>query len=70
MDLVLTDAAKEALVREGYDPTYGARPLRRVIQRQVENSANTPPRVGPTTEEIAHTLARYPWVLARSATVA
>jgi ATP-dependent Clp protease ATP-binding subunit ClpB len=31
----LTDAAKEHLVREGYDPTYGARPLKRTIQRQV-----------------------------------
>ena len=31
----LTDAAKEALVREGYDPIYGARPLKRTIQRRV-----------------------------------
>ena len=31
----LTDAAKEQLVREGYDPTYGARPLKRAIQRRV-----------------------------------
>jgi ATP-dependent Clp protease ATP-binding subunit ClpB len=31
----LTDAAKEFLVREGYDPTYGARPLKRTIQRRV-----------------------------------
>jgi ATP-dependent Clp protease ATP-binding subunit ClpB len=31
----LTDAAKERLVREGYDPTYGARPLKRTIQRRV-----------------------------------
>jgi ATP-dependent Clp protease ATP-binding subunit ClpB len=33
--VVLTDAAKEHLVREGYDPAYGARPLKRAIQRQV-----------------------------------
>jgi len=33
----LTDAAREKLAQEGYDPAYGARPLRRVIQRQVEN---------------------------------
>ena len=33
--VVLTDAAKEFLVREGYDPTYGARPLKRTIQRRV-----------------------------------
>jgi ATP-dependent Clp protease ATP-binding subunit ClpB len=29
----LTNAAKDLLVREGYDPTYGARPLKRTIQR-------------------------------------
>ena len=29
----LTDAAKNLLVREGYDPTYGARPLKRTLQR-------------------------------------
>ncbi|MBI2863222.1 MAG: AAA family ATPase [Chloroflexi bacterium] len=32
----LTPAAKEYLASEGYDPVYGARPLRRTIQRQVE----------------------------------
>jgi len=31
----LTDAAKDDLVREGYDPAYGARPLKRTIQRRV-----------------------------------
>ena len=31
----LTDAAKELLVEEGYDPMYGARPLKRAIQRSV-----------------------------------
>ncbi len=31
----LSDAAKEQLVREGYDPMYGARPLKRTIQRRV-----------------------------------
>ena len=35
IQVVLTDAAKEQLVREGYDPAYGARPLKRTIQRQV-----------------------------------
>jgi ATP-dependent Clp protease ATP-binding subunit ClpB len=33
--LVLTDAAKAHLVDEGLDPAYGARPLRRTIQRRV-----------------------------------
>jgi ATP-dependent Clp protease ATP-binding subunit ClpB len=31
----LTEAARELLAREGYDPLYGARPLKRTIQRQV-----------------------------------
>ncbi len=35
--LNLTDEAKELLVNEGYDPQFGARPLRRVIQKEVEN---------------------------------
>jgi len=34
--LVLTDAARTHLVKTGYDPTYGARPLKRAIQKQVE----------------------------------
>jgi ATP-dependent Clp protease ATP-binding subunit ClpB len=33
----LTPAAKELLVREGYDPAYGARPLRRTIQRLIQD---------------------------------
>jgi ATP-dependent Clp protease ATP-binding subunit ClpB len=33
--VTLTEAAKEQLVREGYDPAYGARPLKRAIQRYV-----------------------------------
>ena len=37
VDLELTEAAKEALVKEGYDPVYGARPLRRTIERRVAN---------------------------------
>lgn len=35
--LELTDAAKEKLVEEGYDQDFGARPLRRAIQRLIEN---------------------------------
>jgi ATP-dependent Clp protease ATP-binding subunit ClpB len=35
--LELTDAAKEALGDAGWDPAYGARPLKRAIQRLVEN---------------------------------
>src|SRR5438309_5170221 len=36
LDLRLSDAARELIAREGYDPVYGARPLRRFIQREVE----------------------------------
>ena len=32
----LTDAAKTHLVTTGYDPSYGARPLKRALQREVE----------------------------------
>ncbi|HAL60929.1 MAG TPA: ATP-dependent chaperone ClpB [Chloroflexi bacterium] len=35
IELELTDRAKRHLAEEGYDPVYGARPLRRVIQRQL-----------------------------------
>ena len=37
IDLEVTDAAKALLGREGYDPTYGARPLKRTIQRLVQD---------------------------------
>jgi ATP-dependent Clp protease ATP-binding subunit ClpC len=37
LGIELTDAAKDWLVKNGYDEEYGARPLRRLIQRQVEN---------------------------------
>jgi ATP-dependent Clp protease ATP-binding subunit ClpC len=33
----LTDEAKELLVDKGYDPAMGARPLRRAIQREIED---------------------------------
>ncbi len=35
IDIELTDAAKELLLDEGYDPAYGARPMKRAIQRLV-----------------------------------
>ena len=37
LGLVLMPAAKKLLADEGYDPNYGARPLKRVIQQRVEN---------------------------------
>jgi ATP-dependent Clp protease ATP-binding subunit ClpB len=36
LQLELTDEARKLIAREGYDPVYGARPLRRFIQREVE----------------------------------
>ncbi|MBI1826690.1 MAG: AAA family ATPase [Planctomycetes bacterium] len=35
--LSLTDAAKDKLARDGYEPAYGARPLKRFIQQEIEN---------------------------------
>ncbi len=37
MELILTDEVKDALAKEGYSPSYGARPLRRVIQKKIED---------------------------------
>ncbi len=37
IDIVLTDSAKETIAENGYDPVYGARPLKRVIQKEILN---------------------------------
>ena len=37
MDIVLSDEAMTQLVAVGYDPVYGARPLKRAIQQEIEN---------------------------------
>ncbi len=37
LSLTLTDAAKRKLAADGYDPVYGARPLKRLIQQEIEN---------------------------------
>jgi len=37
INIELTEAAKRRLAEEGYDPVYGARPLKRVIQRQIQD---------------------------------
>ena len=37
MYIVLTDAARDRLADAGFDPVYGARPLKRAIQQQIEN---------------------------------
>jgi ATP-dependent Clp protease ATP-binding subunit ClpC len=37
MELVVTDAAKDSIITKGYDNAFGARPLRREIQNQIED---------------------------------
>ena len=39
LSIALTDAAEELIIREAYDPVYGARPLKRFMQRTVETLA-------------------------------
>ena len=37
MDITFTDAAVDAVSKDGYDPVYGARPLRRAIRSKMED---------------------------------
>jgi ATP-dependent Clp protease ATP-binding subunit ClpB len=37
LSLELTDAARELIANEGYDPAFGARPLKRLIQREIQD---------------------------------
>ena len=41
MALTLTDAAAAQIATEGWDPQYGARPLKRAIQQRIENALAT-----------------------------
>jgi ATP-dependent Clp protease ATP-binding subunit ClpB len=41
LSLVVTESARNAIAAEGYDPTFGARPLKRVIQQQLQNPLAT-----------------------------
>ncbi|HTN77348.1 MAG TPA: AAA family ATPase, partial [Pirellulaceae bacterium] len=41
LTLHVTPAARAAIAAEGYDPTYGARPLKRVIQQRIQNPLAT-----------------------------
>jgi len=38
IELEVTEEAKDLIAQEGYDPDFGARPLRRAIQRLIENA--------------------------------
>ena len=51
--LEVTPAALDAIAAQGYDPTFGARPLKRVIQQQIQNplaDGNAPRRLGRGSE--------------------
>jgi ATP-dependent Clp protease ATP-binding subunit ClpA len=37
LSMIVTPAAKDAIIAEGYDPQFGARPMRRAIQRLVQD---------------------------------
>ena len=56
MDIAMTftDAAVEAVAEKGYDPDYGARPLRRVIQNQVEDPISEEMLEGTVTANKAY----------------
>ena len=41
IEIHLSDSAKELLIAEGYDEEFGARPLKRLIQRKIENEIST-----------------------------
>ncbi len=41
MDAVVTETAKQYLVDQGYDPVFGARPLKRIMQKQLINEIST-----------------------------
>jgi len=41
ISLAVTDAARNTIAGQGYDPTYGARPLKRLIQQRIENPLAT-----------------------------
>jgi ATP-dependent Clp protease ATP-binding subunit ClpB len=50
LKLELSDDAKKLLADEGYDPAYGARPLKRVIQQRIENPLASRILIGEYTE--------------------
>ena len=41
LKIEVTDAARRLIAREGYDPAYGARPLKRTLQQEIENPMAT-----------------------------
>ena len=70
----LAEAARNALVEEGYDPVYGARPLKRVIQTRIENPLATKllaGEVGPGEEvRVGYQDGAYSFQMAKAAEAA
>lgn len=56
IDLTLTDTAKELVARGGYDPVYGARPLKRYLQKEVETVLSRKLLLGEVTEDSTVTI--------------
>ncbi|MCR3922784.1 MAG: AAA family ATPase, partial [Firmicutes bacterium] len=56
IQLELTDAAKDIIARAGYDPVYGARPLKRYIQKEVETALARKLIAGDITEHSTVTI--------------
>src|SRR3712207_9351829 len=52
MGVELTPAAKALLARKGYDPVLGARPLRRTIQREIEDALSEKIQIGRAHAEL------------------
>ena len=50
IELELSDSAKELLARRGYDPVYGARPIKRLIQRELETKLSRALLKGEVTD--------------------
>ena len=68
MGLELTDNAKKYLAKKGFDPVLGARPLRRTIQREIEDTLSErilfnelrPARSSSSTARATRTTSRSP----------
>ena len=58
IEVTFTDEARIAIANEGYDPTFGARPLKRVIQQRIQNELATELLKG-TIEEGSHVTIDY-----------
>ena len=58
LSIELTEAAREQLAKEGYDPEFGARPLKRVIQRRILNPIADGILAGTLSR---HQIARVDW---------